>query len=95
MTIPPKRDAHSVRSAWSMAQHALLAAALFSANTAEAWTLHALLQLPLERLMQLRVTDQRDAYNAKAGGAHGVAAAVAVAAAAAAAAAVESADRAA
>ena len=85
MTIPPKRDAHSVRSAWSMAQHALLAAALFSANTAEAWTLHALLQLPLERLMQLRVTEQRDAPKAKAGGAHGGAAAAAVA--------VESADR--
>lgn len=89
MTIPPKRDAHSVRSAWSMAQHALLAAALFSANTAEAWTLHALLQLPLERLMQLRVTEQRDAHNAKAGGAHGGAAAAAAAVA------VESADRAA
>lgn len=93
MTIPPKRDAHSVRSAWSMAQHALLAAALFSANTAEAWTLHALLQLPLERLMQLRVTEQRDAHNAKAGGAHGGAAAAAAAAAVAVA--VESADRAA
>ena len=72
-----------------MAKHALLAAALFSANTAEAWTLHALLQLPLERLMQLRVTEQRDAHNAKAGGAHGGAVAVAVAVA------VESADRAA
>ena len=72
-----------------MAQHALLAAALFSANTAEAWTLHALLQLPLERLMQLRVTEQRDAHNAKAGGAHGGAAAAAAAVA------VESADRAA
>ena len=42
-------------------QHAVLAAALLAANTAEAWTLNALLQLPLERLMQLRVTEQRTA----------------------------------
>ena len=36
--------------------------ALLAAGTAEAWTLDALLRLPLERLLELRVAMQRTAH---------------------------------
>ena len=56
-----KKGLCCTRPAWRMAQHAMLAAALLTANTAEAWTLDALLRLPLEHLMELKVTVQRKA----------------------------------
>lgn len=59
MATASKRGLCRTRPAWRMAQHAMLSAALLTANTAEAWTLDALLRLPLDHLMELKVTVQR------------------------------------
>lgn len=58
MATASKRDLCRTRPALRMAQHAMLSAALLTANTAEAWSLDALLQLPLEHLMDLKVAVQ-------------------------------------
>lgn len=66
MTTTPKTNVRRAHTAWRMAQHAMFTAALLTANTAEAWTLNALLRLPLERLMELRVAVQHTAKEALA-----------------------------
>ncbi len=58
MRNTPKTDPHRARAWRRAAHHAVLATALLTASTVEAWTLDALLRLPLERLMELRVAVQ-------------------------------------
>ena len=60
----PIGDSRRARAWRRMALHAVLTLGVLTAGTAEAWTLDALLQLPLERLMELRVTAQRTAQEA-------------------------------
>lgn len=54
----PKSNLRRVHAVWRVARHMALAVSLFTSGAAEAWTLDALLQLPLERLLELSVTVQ-------------------------------------
>ena len=56
-TTPPARRALRMRAL----RHVLLCIGLVAPGWADAWTLDALMRLPLERLMELQVTPQRGA----------------------------------